>query len=326
LREAARDFRVATETVVGRREQNEDSVLAQRLPKEGLLLAVADGMGGHAAGEVASALALETLLGAIEAGKGLREAVLLANAQVHRKAQDPGHYGMGTTLTVMLLKDGQVHLANVGDSRGYFLSGEGIGQITEDHSFLAEAVRRGQPEEMAMASQWKDALTRSIGTAEEVEVDLFGPFPAEENTAVLLCSDGLYKALGDSDLREIFMSSGDPGTAAQALVSAAFERGSDDNITAAIAEFGEVPRGKHPQAENGAIHPEGGAAPVRPVATRTEPAAVPRTLQVGPGEVGYGSTPRIVGGPRPKKGVPLGRVLLGLAVVVVAAVLFLLFG
>jgi protein phosphatase len=234
--------RTATESIAGRRPCQEDSVLCEPLANGRLLVAVADGMGGHAAGEVASALALEVLQSELEAGAELGEAVRRANTAVHEKSREPGKHGMGTTLVAMLLDGGSYHLANVGDSRAYLLTENGIRQLTNDHSFVAEAMARGQSEEEATSSKWKDALTRSIGTDEAVEVDTFGPFDVEADTAMLLCSDGLYKSLSDIQLLDIFSRSGGPRGAAQSLVSEAYEAGSDDNITAAIAEFGEVPR------------------------------------------------------------------------------------
>ena len=236
------DPRLASESIAGERPYQEDSVLVQKLSDGRLLVAVADGMGGHAAGEVASALALETLVQALEEGIGIDKAVQLANREVHDKAKDPGKHGMGTTLTAALVDDGEFMIANVGDSRGYLISDAGIRQITEDHSFVAEAMKRGQSEAEAMNTPYRDALTRSIGTSAEVEVDVFGPFPVETDTALLLCSDGLYKTLDDGDLRRIYVESGSPRGAAQTLVSSALENGSDDNITVAIAEYGEVPR------------------------------------------------------------------------------------
>ncbi len=234
--------RLATESIAGLRPYQEDAVLTRTLSDGRLLVAVADGMGGHAAGEVASALALETLAEALEEGQSLDEAFRLANRRVNDKAREPGKQGMGTTMVAMLLDADGYAVANVGDSRCYLISGSETRRITEDHSFVAEAMKRGQSEQEAQASQWKDALTRSIGTDEEVEVDVFGPFPVEGDTAILLCSDGLYKTLADADLGDLFLESGGPRGAAQALVSTAYERGSDDNITVAIAEFGEVPR------------------------------------------------------------------------------------
>jgi len=238
----ANEPRLAIESIAGQRPYQEDSVLAQNLSDGRVLVAVADGMGGHAAGEVASALALETLVSSLEAGTDLGAAFVLANSKVHEMAKDPGKQGMGTTMVAALVEDGEYFIANVGDSRGYLMSAAGIRQLTEDHSFVAEAMKRGQSEAEAMATPWKDALTRSIGTEEEVEVDVFGPFPVKEDTALLICSDGLYKTLSDEDLRQIYSQSGGPRGAAQSLVSAAYDSGSDDNISVAIAEYGEVQR------------------------------------------------------------------------------------
>jgi protein phosphatase len=236
------ELRLATESIAGQRPYQEDAVVTRTLSDGRILAAVADGMGGHAAGEVASALALETLVAEMEEGTPLDEAFRVANRAVNAKSREPGKQGMGTTLVAMVLGGGEYRVANVGDSRAYLLTGSGIRQISEDHSYVAEAMKRGQSEEEALSSQWKNALTRSIGTDGDVTVDMFGPFPVEPNTAVMLCSDGLYKSLSDADLRRVFGQSGGPKGAAQALVASAFEAGSDDNITVALAEFGEVTR------------------------------------------------------------------------------------
>jgi serine/threonine protein phosphatase PrpC len=203
-------------------------------------------MGGHAAGEVASALAIQVLREAVTAGKDLKSACGLANTRVHQMARDPGKQGMGTTLVTMLTDGEQFVLANVGDSRAYLVSSQGVRQLTEDHSFLAEAMRRGQSEEEARSSPWKDALTRSIGTDANVEVDVFGPFPLERDAAVVLCSDGLFKALGNEELRSVFADSADAGDAANRLVAAAYDAGSDDNITVVVAQHGDAPRENAP--------------------------------------------------------------------------------
>jgi protein phosphatase len=221
-------------------------VLAETLSDGRTLLAVADGMGGHAAGEIASALALKTLVEAVGERRPLGEAFRMANERVHKMASEPGKQGMGTTLVAVLVDGSQFSVANVGDSRVYLVSAEGIRRLTEDHSFVAEAMKRGQSEEEAMATPWKDALTRSIGTDEEVEVDVFGPYPIEDDSAFLMCSDGLYKTLDDDELRDLFKRSGGARGAAQSLVAAAFDAGSDDNISVAIAEYGDVPRDEAP--------------------------------------------------------------------------------
>ncbi len=238
----ARQTRLGQKSIAGLRPYQEDAVLTHTLSDGRTLVAVADGMGGHAAGDVASKLALESLVEALGSGRDLDAAFLLANERVHTKANEPGKEGMGTTLVAMLLGGDDYQIANVGDSRAYVLSGDGIRRVTEDHSYVAEAVKRGQSESEAATSEWKDVLTRAIGTDAEVEVDVFGPFPIEDDTAVLLCSDGLYKTLTDVDLQDLFAKSGGPPGAAQALVAAAYEQGSDDNISVAIVEFGEVPR------------------------------------------------------------------------------------
>lgn len=234
--------RLALHSIPGRRPYQEDSIFAETLPDGRILVAVADGMGGHAAGEVASALALETLRQCLEAGTELGESFRLANEKVHKKSQEPGKQGMGTTLVAVLVDGARYQVANVGDSRGYRLTKAGIERITQDHSFVAEAMKRGQTEEEATASQWRDALTRAIGTDASVEVDVFGPFPVENNTVLLLCSDGLYKTLKDADLAEIYGRSGGPKGACQTLVATSYERGSDDNISVVVAEFGQLPR------------------------------------------------------------------------------------
>ncbi len=242
----ANEPRLAVESIAGRRPYQEDSVLAETLADGRTLVAVADGMGGHAAGEVASALALETLVDAVNGGSALGDAFRLANEKVHRMASEPGKQGMGTTLVAALVDGRTFTVANVGDSRAYLVSADGIERLTQDHSFVAEAMKRGQTEAEAMATPWKDALTRSVGTEEEVEVDVFGPRELDDDSALLICSDGLYKTLSDDALRDLFVRSGSARGAAQSLVTTALDRGSDDNISVAIAEYGEVPRDEAP--------------------------------------------------------------------------------
>ncbi len=234
--------RLARESIPGRRSNQEDSVYVGPLADGRILLAVADGMGGHLAGEVASALAVEELSVALEAGASVVSAFERANGRVRAEAREPGRLGMGTTLVAALVDGDTFQVANVGDSRCYLVFGDGIRQLTEDHSFVAEARKRGQSEESILASRWREAITRSIGTDAFVEVDVFGPFPVERPCALLLCSDGLYKVLADTRLHELFRDSAGPQDAAAALAAGALEAGSDDNISVVIAEFGEVPR------------------------------------------------------------------------------------
>lgn len=206
-------------------------------------MAVADGMGGHAAGDLASKTALETLVQELQAGAELPQAVRNANSAVHETAiRVSACRGMGTTLVAVVRRGGSYQIANVGDSRAYRVDGAGIQQISHDHSFVAEAVRFGglSPEEAAR-SPWRNALTRSLGTSAEIEPDVFGPFSSPGLPhLVLLCSDGVYKVLSDAAIWNVVLSAEDASAAAGMLSAAAYQQGSSDNITAAVMEFGRV--------------------------------------------------------------------------------------
>jgi serine/threonine protein phosphatase PrpC len=205
-------------------------------------------------------------------------------------ATEPGKQGMGTTMVAVLITGGEFRVANVGDSRAYLVTADGIRQLTDDHSFVAEAMKRGQSKAEAMATPWRDALTRSIGTEPDVDVDVFGPFPMQGNSAFLICSDGLYKTLAEDDLRDLFMQSGGTRGAAQAMVTAAFDGGSDDNISVVIAEYGDVPRDKGPTTMVLSFEAEAAALtapektqplPVVEAAPAVGPAAVDEAAVVG---------------------------------------------
>jgi PPM family protein phosphatase len=235
---AERSFAVSE---CGRRSANQDAALIASLPDGQELIAVADGMGGHSAGEVASSRALEVLLSEVSAGCDLVEAVRLANSVVFNEANTrPEYLGMGTTLVALLRDGSRYHVANVGDSRAYRVDDRGVRQITLDHSFSAEALRSGMAAEEVEKSPWRNALTRSVGTASEIEVDCFGPFDAAEEHTVLLCSDGLYRTISEQDMVELSESARSLSEAAKVLATRAFERGSDDNITVALLRFGSA--------------------------------------------------------------------------------------
>ena len=312
--------RLAVESIAGQRAYQEDSVLAETLPDGRTLVAVADGMGGHAAGEVASKLALETLVEAVGQRRGLAEAFRLANERVHRMAQEPGKQGMGTTLVAILVDGSEYSVANVGDSRVYLVSGQGIRRLTEDHSFVAEAMRRGQSEAEAMATPWKDALTRSIGTDEEVEADVSGPHTLPTDAAFLVCSDGLYKTLRDEDMRSLFARSSGAQGAAQSLVTAAFDAGSDDNISVAIAEYGEVPRETAPTTMILSYDPEQAAE-----AARAEAERFAESTAFGPAERAGPTSAAAIEESAVAAGLPVAAVA-AVVVVVGALLAILLFG
>lgn len=225
------------------------------------LAAVADGMGGYAAGEVASRRALEVLRASLEAGCELADGIRAANAAVyHEASRSKAHHGMGTTLVALLRRGAEYILVNVGDSRAYRVDGGGIQQLTRDHSFVADAIRTGQlSAEDAEKSLWRNAVTRAVGTQAELEVDGYGPFSAVEPHAVLLCTDGLYRAVPDADLQQVIMDTAVPEDAVRELATAAYHAGSDDNISAIVLRFG----------------PEAGSGPARPTRVDTAAAIVP---------------------------------------------------
>ncbi len=239
---AAPDFAVYTHR--GRRKSNQDAVLVHSFGEARTIVAVADGMGGHAAGEVASARALQTLVVELEHGTDLGAAIQAANLAVHEQAlANPQQSGMGTTLVVLLREGDSYRIANVGDSRAYRIDAGGVAQITRDHSFVAEAVLEGRlSAEEVTRTPWRNALTRAVGTDAKTEADVFGPFPADSDHVVLLCSDGLYRTVPDADLQRYLVASDGLQAAVNSLAALAFRRGSDDNISAAAAEFGRIPR------------------------------------------------------------------------------------
>jgi serine/threonine protein phosphatase PrpC len=235
----------AAESNVGRkRRHNEDNFVA--VPGQGVF-AVADGMGGAQAGEVASALAAgavtETVLDPAATGEQRVVALIkAANLRVHqRAATDAAASGMGTTMTVaMLQQDGSVAIGHVGDSRAYRLRGGQLEQLTEDHSLVAELVRRGElsPEEAAVHPQ-RSVITRALGTDADVDVDAF-PVEAQDGDVFLLCSDGLTTMVDTRTISEIVQRNRDRLDAAtHALIKAANDRGGDDNITAVLFAVAE---------------------------------------------------------------------------------------
>lgn len=232
--------RVAYHSIKGRRASNQDAVVVGILADGRSVAAVADGMGGRLAGDVASRRALEVMVEHLGKGGDLASAVEAANRAVFSESNaDPDLHGMGTTVVVMLQEDDRYHIANVGDSRAYRLASEGISKVTADHSFTAEAVEAGEmtPED-AVLSPWANALTRAIGTDPQVDVDVFGPFDANESHAILLCSDGFHKPLSDDGILISVLGS-DGEDAAEELTEIALRAGSDDNITIALVSFGD---------------------------------------------------------------------------------------
>jgi protein phosphatase len=207
----------------------------------GILLAVCDGMGGHQAGEVASALALETLAGEMEAIKEscpprelFKRAVDAVNTRVWNEARlHPQLAGMGTTLTAALVCRGRAIVGHVGDSRAYFARKGGVEQITRDQSIAGALIARGVlSEEAAQDTPFKNVLLQAIGTKDRVEIALDGVGLAPGDT-LLLCSDGLSNKVTRDDLAKA-LAEPDLGSAARGLVALANERGGEDNITVVL--------------------------------------------------------------------------------------------
>ncbi|HZU19586.1 MAG TPA: Stp1/IreP family PP2C-type Ser/Thr phosphatase [Gaiellaceae bacterium] len=230
---------VGTATHAGhKRRQNEDAYVV-RPP----LFAIADGMGGARAGEIASALAASALNDAEDVGGGedrLKQLVQEANRRVHERASnDPSTSGMGTTMTVALVEpDGDITFGHVGDSRAYVLRGGALEQLTDDHSLVAELVRRGElsPRDAEVHPQ-RSVITRALGTDPDVDVDAFTVRP-QAGDLYLLCSDGLSDMVTADVIEEILRRHRDDlDTAAKALVRAALRSGGDDNITAVLFEI-----------------------------------------------------------------------------------------
>jgi PPM family protein phosphatase len=235
-------LKAAARTDVGlRRRENEDRYALA--PHLGLYL-VADGMGGHSAGQVASQLAAEASLQAIETLEGsgaslvekLREAVASANQAIFASATDhPEYAGMGTTLVALLVDGERGALAHVGDSRAYRMRGGRLRLLTDDHSVVGELLRRREiSEDDARAHPQRHVLTRALGVRSQVEPDLAELTP-EPGDVFVLCSDGLTAHVEDGEIGEIVAEGADLQEACEHLVDLANDRGGEDNITVVLA-------------------------------------------------------------------------------------------
>ncbi|MFL6267213.1 MAG: Stp1/IreP family PP2C-type Ser/Thr phosphatase [Actinomycetes bacterium] len=232
----------AAATDVGRmRKNNEDSYLSSQP-----VAAVADGMGGHSAGEVASAIAIEELAALGERGPwenetaatdDLKQAILRANRRIRgMAASDRKLNGMGTTLVALLQDGDMVHVANVGDSRGYLLRQGELSQVTVDHSLVQELVDDGRlsPKDAERHPQ-RSVITRALGIDPEVEFDLF-TYKLQVGDRLLLCSDGLSDVVEPTQIRNVLLRVRSPQKAARQLITVANEQGGPDNITVIVVD------------------------------------------------------------------------------------------
>ncbi len=222
------------------------------------MVAVADGMGGVSGGAFASRLALQTLVEdyysrqAKHTPARMREAIRQANLRIFEEAANhPEYYGMGTTVSAVVIKGDQAYVAQVGDSRVYVAREDRtVWQVTEDHSWVAEQVRDGLiTEQDARSHPFKNRITRAVGTKEAVKVDLF-VFQMKEGDTILICSDGLSNVMEESEIGDALALDGLQG-AGRVLVGHALEAGGPDNITVALVRVTDPP--PKAKAEHGAV-------------------------------------------------------------------------
>jgi serine/threonine protein phosphatase PrpC len=250
---------VCAQTDVGRaRQTNEDACSITELASgmevdavgrdatvdvgvKGVLLALSDGMGGHQAGEVASALVLESLGEELsQDGKGpahrqLEDAVHRANRIVHEAAKTADRHGMGATLTAMMIRGTEAYIAEVGDSRGYLLRGDRLRQITRDQSMVQLLVDQGVlSREDARKAPGKNVILQAVGLSPDVRVAI-GRLELRRGDRLLLCSDGVSNQITDDELRQI-MTNCAPREACETMIALANERGGEDNETVIVAD------------------------------------------------------------------------------------------
>jgi serine/threonine protein phosphatase PrpC len=250
---------VAQLTDVGRRREHNEDNMAFVIPKDpvvmankGALFIVADGMGGHAAGEVASEIAVDTVSNLYyqddsdDVAIALQHAIRRANSSIHqRAAENMLRTGMGTTCVAAVLRGNMAYIANVGDSRAYLLHGNQVEQVSHDHSWVAEQVRAGLlTEDQARTHAQRNVITRCLGTQAEVDVDIFHE-ALKEGDSLVLCTDGLSGLVSDEELKHI-VAQFVPQESVYHLVELANENGGPDNITTIVVkvqEVGEEPPG-----------------------------------------------------------------------------------
>jgi len=250
-------FKVAGRSIIGKvRENNEDKMeffipeKEELLGQKGAVFIVSDGMGGHNAGQIAAELAVQTVLRSYLNSnsrnilQAIKEAVAEANNFVYAVSKGISEReGMGCTLTLAVIKDDSLYLAHIGDSRLYLIRDGSAKQLTEDHTWVAEQVKKGIiSEEEAKLSPFRNLLTRSLGTRENVDIDL-AQYTLENGDIILLCSDGFYEYIEPGEMAEKL--SEDISLGIFELTELAEERGGKDNITAlAVRVTREEKRGR----------------------------------------------------------------------------------
>ena len=236
------------------RSTNEDAFCALAGPDapsgSDALLAVADGMGGHKAGEVASEMAIRGLVAKLSRDgvaaqvtgglvRTLQRTISELNAEIHRAGSRPETRGMGTTLTVAVLAGSALTIGQVGDSRAYLLRDGKLQQLTQDHSWVAEQVARGMlTSGEAEVHPWRNILTRAIGVDPSVQVDGM-TVEVRKSDVLLVCSDGVHALVRDDEIAKL-LAGGDPESSSQEIVDLANAKGGIDNITVVVARIDSV--------------------------------------------------------------------------------------
>ncbi len=219
------------------RGNNEDGFY---VADDGSLLIVADGLGGHPAGQLASQVAIDTAVAVVDGGSAKRPARLLGRAidQAHQQVlatglESPSHAGMATTLIAGMIEGDSLHTCHVGDVRGYVLGQEGFERLTTDHSYVGELVGRGELSEAdARCHPERNIVTQAIGL--DVPEPDFSTRALNSGDTVLLCSDGLWDAVDDEEMAEILSASRSARRRAADLIDRAIDAGGHDNITAVL--------------------------------------------------------------------------------------------
>lgn len=223
-----------------KRNKNQDTFLIR---EDFNLYVVADGMGGHQAGEVASAIATRTIERVFsEASRKdfsvvqvLKSAVEEANSIIYQSSKNNSQdYIMGTTLTTAAIEGNTAYIAHVGDSRAYIMDEKTITPITVDHSYVGELIRNGSlSEEEAVSHPQRNILTRALGTEPHVNIDLF-EIQMKKNDCLILCTDGLFNALSKEEIHEIVLAAADLRQATKKLIDEALLKDGNDNITVVL--------------------------------------------------------------------------------------------
>lgn len=243
-------------THVGKiRSNNEDYLGIMNLNDKVHLLIVADGMGGHNKGEIASELATEIVINAIKNNCDkiidlineespalidfITKAIVKANSLVYSKSLEDDFFGMGTTMVCALISKDKMWIFNVGDSRCYILRNSGLKQLTKDNSYVQELVESGVISQVeALTHANKNMITRAIGTDSSVVVDTYeySIYPGDQ---ILLCSDGLTNMLGDEDIKRILNSEKNISISGELLIEKALEAGGADNVSLILADYND---------------------------------------------------------------------------------------